>query len=51
MSIHSLPQLPAPALPLGALYYADERPASPAPRLRTLTALEQMYAYWGSDRK
>ena len=51
MSIHLIPKLSAHALSLGEVYYADERPSPPAPNLRTLTALEQMYAYWGSDRK
>lgn len=39
------PQAVAPLEP----YFAAE-PALPAPRLRQLSALEQMYAYWGSDR-
>jgi hypothetical protein len=30
--------------------YFQAEPVVPAPRLRPLTALEQMYAYWGSDR-
>lgn len=41
------------ALPLAFRYYADELPgehtALPRLRLRHLTALDQMYAYWGSD--
>lgn len=33
-----------------AAYYSTEPVPLPAPRLRPLTALEQMYAYWGSDQ-
>jgi hypothetical protein len=50
MSIHPfrkpLRAVPAPLEP----YYAAEPGPAPAPLLRPLTALEQMYAYWGSDR-
>jgi hypothetical protein len=38
---------PGPA-PLEPYFVAE--PVGPAPRLRPLSALEQMYAYWGSDR-
>ena len=31
-------------------YFTVESVARSVPRLRTLTALEQMYAYWGADR-
>lgn len=48
MSVHPFlkpaPQAAAPVEP----YFTPA--AQPAPRLRVLTALEQMYAYWGSDR-
>jgi hypothetical protein len=50
MSIHPFlkrkPKAVAPVEP-----YFSAEPADPAaPRLLPLTALEQMYAYWGSDR-
>ena len=49
MSVHPFlnrkPQSSGPIEP-----YFQAEPASPAPRLRPLTALEQMYAYWGPDR-
>lgn len=49
MSVHPFlnrkPQAAAPIEP-----YFQVEAAAPAPRLRPLTALEQMYAYWGSDR-
>ncbi len=49
MSIHPfLTRKPAPGAPLEPYFVAEA--AAPAPRLRPLTALEQMYAYWGSDR-
>ncbi|MDX5350625.1 MAG: hypothetical protein LPJ95_07965 [Paracoccaceae bacterium] len=49
MSVHSLPQR-ATAIPVLQPYFqADRLPATPVV-LRPLTALEQMYAYWGSDR-
>ncbi|WP_170971930.1 hypothetical protein [Rhodobacter sp. SY28-1] len=34
--------------PLDPYYQEDPRP-TPAPVLRRLTEIEQMYAYWGSD--
>lgn len=48
MSVHALPRL-ANAVPVLEPYFQAARPAA-APALRPLTALEQMYAYWGSDR-
>jgi len=57
MSIHLFPRRPAApmAAPLpGPLpvepYYQLDQIAAPVIRLRPLTSLEQMYAYWGSDR-
>ena len=48
MSIHPfLPRKPV-AAPLEPYFSAE--PVGPAPHLRPLSALEQMYAYWGSDR-
>ena len=49
MSVHPFPRRMTPALPIGS-YYQPERAAERPLRLRPLTALEQMYAYWGSDR-
>jgi hypothetical protein len=50
MSVHpfrqSRPQAAAPIEP----YFTAEPLTVPEPRLRPLSALEQMYAYWGSDR-
>lgn len=31
-------------------YHAEERALLRAVHLRSLTALDQMYAYWGADR-
>jgi hypothetical protein len=49
MSVHPFlnrkPQAIAPIEP-----YFQAEPVMVLPRLRPLTALEQMYAYWGSDR-
>jgi hypothetical protein len=39
-----------PAQPLLEPYYAADPLSTPVPQLRPLTALEQMYAYWGFDR-
>lgn len=51
MSIHPFRQ-PRPAVqPPIEPYFSSEPVIVPAPRLRPLTALEQMYAYWGSDRE
>lgn len=50
MSVHPFPMpKPQAATPVEP-YFSAEALAQPAPRLRPLTALEQMYAYWGSDR-
>jgi hypothetical protein len=48
MSIHPFPR-PVLSVPVEP-YYQDQRSREPAPLLRPLTAIEQMYAYWGSDR-
>ncbi|MFC3084754.1 hypothetical protein [Tabrizicola soli] len=50
MSIHSQPRQ-ASAVPVDALYFQTDRQPETPVRLRPLTALEQMYAYWGSDRQ
>jgi len=49
----SMPILPfPPRKPIAATLepYFTAEPVSSARRLRPLSALEQMYAYWGSDR-
>ncbi|MCU0904185.1 MAG: hypothetical protein MUE83_09960 [Tabrizicola sp.] len=49
MSIRPFPiRKPQTVAPLEPYFTAE--PAAPALRLRPLTALEQMYAYWGADR-
>ena len=50
MSVHPFRQPRRDATPILAPYFVAEAVSQPAPRLRPLTALEQMYAYWGSDR-
>jgi hypothetical protein len=50
MSVHPFPRLrPAVALPIEPYYQADPAARKIVP-LRPMTALEQMYAYWGQDR-
>jgi hypothetical protein len=49
MSVHPFSFRPAPVIPVEP-YYQDLRHRDPAPLLRPLTVIEQMYAYWGSDR-
>ncbi len=44
--VHASPVHASPVEP----YFQDHRNRDPAPPLRPMTALEQMYAYWGSDR-
>lgn len=46
MSRHATPVRTTPAV----LYHADERALLRQAPLQPLTALEQMYAYYGSDR-
>jgi len=43
-TLRSAPQSPS----IG--FHAEERAILRAVKLRALTALDQMYAYWGSDR-
>lgn len=45
----ALPRIPAKPNPAVA-YHADERAILRNVQLRSLTALEQMYAYFGTDR-
>lgn len=48
MSVHPFP-LPRPeAPPFDQYFQADRRPVAPI-RLRPLVALDQMYAYFGTD--
>ena len=47
MSVHPFPKKQPQAAPIEPYFSAV---ALPAQILRPLTALEQMYAYWGSDR-
>ena len=51
MSVHPFRQPRRDAAPVLEPYFSSEAVTPPAPRLRPLTALEQMYAYWGSDRQ
>ncbi|MFN3282588.1 MAG: hypothetical protein ACK40I_13115 [Tabrizicola sp.] len=51
MSVVPFPNRKAPPCPDVAVpYFASDRSAAQVERLRSLTAVEQMYAYWGSDR-
>ncbi|WP_294981755.1 hypothetical protein [Tabrizicola sp.] len=50
MSIHPFRQIRRDVAPVLEPYFSPEVVTLPAPRLRPLTALEQMYAYWGSDQ-
>lgn len=50
MSIHPFRQPSRNVAPVLEPYFQTEPVNLPAPRLRPLTALEQMYAYWGSDQ-
>jgi hypothetical protein len=50
MSIHPFPRRPVTAAPNEPHYQHDTGNESLV-RLRPLTALEQMYACWGSDRR
>lgn len=49
MSVHPFPIRKSAVSPVDP-YYQVERQNEPPLPLRPLTALEQMYAYWGSDR-
>lgn len=50
MSIHPFRQIRRDVVPVLESYFSPDAAILPAPRLRPLTALEQMYAYWGSDQ-
>ena len=47
MSVHPFPKSRPLSAPTDPYFVAV---ALPAPHLRPLSALDQMYAYWGSDR-
>ena len=49
MSVHPFSTRPVRAVPVEPYYQSHPMP-EPAETLRPLTTLEQMYAYWGSDR-
>ena len=49
MSIHPFPARKPKPIPSLEPYFQADKTGAPPP-LRPLTALEQMYAYWGSDR-
>lgn len=49
MSLHPFPFRKVAAPPVEP-YYQVERRIEPPLRLLPLTVLDQMYAYWGSDR-
>ncbi|MFN4204091.1 MAG: hypothetical protein ACK4GM_13645 [Tabrizicola sp.] len=51
MSVVPFPIRNAPPFAaVAAPYYQTERSTERVVQLRSLTAVEQMYAYWGSDR-
>jgi hypothetical protein len=50
MSVLPFPRRPVVNQPV-APYFQSEQSAQPIVRLLRLSALEQMYAYWGSDRE
>lgn len=51
MSVHASPRSAASAQPSAQIsFHAEERAILRNVNLRALTAIEQMYAYWGSDR-
>ncbi len=49
MSFHVSPRKLTPVVAVGSAYWGIEATSRPTPILRPMTALEQMYAYWGSD--
>ena len=48
MSLHPFPR-PKAALPVLEPYYQTDRRSDPPVRLRLMTALDQMYAYFCND--
>lgn len=48
MSVHPFPR-PKAALPVLDPYYQTDRRADPPVPFRPMTALDQMYAYFGTD--
>lgn len=52
MSVHPFPRRAALHPPVvEEPYYQTDRSAEVTVRLRPMTAIEQMYAYWGFDRE
>jgi hypothetical protein len=55
MSVHPFPRRSVPRQPVAAHpiepYYQSDRGAEAVTRLRPMTAVEEMYAYWGWDRE
>jgi hypothetical protein len=51
MSVHPFISVRSKPRPPFDAYFTAEPSALPPVRLRPLTPLEQMYAYWGSDRE
>ena len=45
-----VPRSAKPVAAAAVTYHAEERAMLRAVHLRSLTALDQMYAYWGADR-
>ncbi|MDM7933346.1 hypothetical protein [Tabrizicola sp.] len=50
MTVHHFPIHGAKVLPASPAYFTAEGLLPLVQPLRPLNALEQMYAYWGSDR-
>jgi hypothetical protein len=48
MSVHPAPR-PKPSVPVLEPYFQTDRRADAPLRLRPMTALDQMYAYFGTD--
>lgn len=51
MSVHPFPHLRPEAAPALEPYFQADPNARKPVALRPMTALEQMYAYWGQDRE
>ncbi len=49
MTVHPFPNRNSRPAAAVVAYFSTEQVTTPMPRLRPLSALEQMYAYWGSD--
>lgn len=49
-AVKSAPRSGKPAVNAAVAYHAEERALLRAVHLQSLSALDEMYAYWGSDR-